>query len=96
MNHVLRKLRKTGFDSVARWIYFFLILIGAVLGLTTELPKPIIHAVTAFLAGIILVFVIAEEMPIIHKNRLPSFLLGVSLFVGSLYLIISVDPPLGS
>ena len=92
MNHVLRAIRTTGFDSAARWVYFLLVLLGAALGLGTELPELFIHCTTAFLAGIILVFVISEELPLKYPNRVPWFLLGAALFVVAVWVIVQFDP----
>jgi hypothetical protein len=91
MNHVLRTIRTTGFDSGARWIYFLLVLLGSGLGLSTELPDVFIHSMTAFLAGIIMVFVISEELPLKHPGRVPYFLLGVCLFIAVLWIVIELD-----
>ncbi len=92
MNHVLRAIRTTGFDSSARWAYFLLVLAGSVLGLTTELPELFVHSMTAFLAGIILVFVISEELPLKYPGRVPWFLLGALLFVLVVWIITQFDP----
>ena len=94
MNHVLRTIRTSGFDSGARWAYFLLVLVGSFLGLTTELPDLFVHDMTAFLAGIILVFVISEELPLKYPGRVPWFLLGVALFVLAVWVIIQFDPRL--
>jgi hypothetical protein len=91
MNHVLRAIRTTGFDGAARWVYFALVLVGAALGLTTELPNPLVHGTTAFLAGIILVFVISEELPLKYPGRVPWFLLGAALFVAATWVVVQFD-----
>lgn len=92
MNHVLRAVRTTGFDRAARWIYFLLVLAGTGLGLLTELPERMIQSTTAFLAGIILVFVIAEELPLRYQDRVPWFLVGVALFAAAVFISIQYDP----
>jgi hypothetical protein len=92
MNHILRSIRTTGFDGIARWFYFAFVLLGAALGLTTELPKPIINGMTAFLAGIILVNVISEELPLRHRDRVPWYLVGVTFYLAATTLIIILDP----
>jgi len=92
MNHVLRTIRTAGFDNAARWGYFLLVLAGAGLGLTTELPDLFVHSMTAFLAGIILVFVISEELPLKYPGRVPWFLLGAALFVVTVWVIVEFDP----
>jgi len=94
MNHVLRTVRSTGFDSAARWVYFLLLIAGAGLGLTTELPDLFVHSMMAFLAGIILVFVISEELPLKYPGRVPWFLLGAALFVAAVWIIVRFDPRL--
>ena len=86
--------RTSGFDSGARWAYLLLVLVGSFLGLTTELPDLFVHDMTAFLAGIILVFVISEELPLKYPGRVPWFLLGVALFVLAVWVIAQFDPRL--
>ena len=94
MNHILRSTRAAGFDSWARWLYSGLILLGAGLGLATELPEAYINGVTAFLAGIILVNVISEELPLHYRNRVPWYLGGIAFFITASVLIITYDPRL--
>ncbi len=94
MNHVLRTIRTTGFDGGVRYIYFLLALLGSGLGLTTELPDLFVHSLTAFLAGIILVFVISEELPLKYPGRVPWFLMGAGLFVLVVWVIVQFDPRL--
>lgn len=96
MDHVLRTIRTRGFDSRARWAYFLLVLTGSALGLSTELPDLFIHSTTAFLAGIILVFVISEELPLKYPGRVPWFLTGLGLFVAVLWTVIQFDPRPGA
>lgn len=92
MNHLLRDARREGFDGAARWLLFLLVLAGTALGLTTEIPARLIYTITAFLAGIILVNVIAEELPHRNHNRLPWFLVGVSLYLLLTMLIDMLEP----
>lgn len=94
MNHILRGTRREGFDAAARWVLFLLVLAGTAVGLATEIPARLIYTVTAFLAGIILVNVISEELPLRHQNRLPWFLVGVSLYLIATLLIARLDPVL--
>jgi hypothetical protein len=81
MNHVLRAERTIGFDRFLRWIFCGLLLAGTAAGLTTEVPPAVISTVTAFLGGIILVNVIAEELPLHHQERLPWFVVGVLFYL---------------
>lgn len=91
MNHVLRTIRPEGFGT-GRWIFFSLILVGAGMGIITELPDVFVYSLTAFLAGIILVFVISEELPLKYPGRVPWFLLGVALFVATVWIVVQFDP----
>lgn len=89
-NHLLRELRRKGFDGVVRWLLSGLILLGAGLGLTTQIPGLFINGMTAFLAGIILVNVVYEELPLNHLNRLPWYLTGIVFIVIAFALIIDL------
>ena len=93
MIHILRATRRVGYDGGARWIYCALLALGAGLGLTTELPKMFISALYAFLAGIILVNVIAEELPLKHQARVPWYVLGICVFLLAFFFVLRVDPP---
>lgn len=93
MNHLLRGNRRMGFDRVARWVFGSLVLAGTGLGLVTELPKSFMNGMTAFLAGIILVNVISEELPLAHRGRVPWYLGGVAFLLVASFLIISLDDP---
>ena len=92
MNHLLRSIRRPGFDRAARWLFFLLLLTGSALALTTELPKGTINSITAFLAGIILVNVISEELPLKDVKRMPWFLAGIALYVLVFFVVIILDP----
>ena len=93
MNHILRSTRKRGYDSVARWVYCALIMLGAGLGLTTELPKMFINSLGAFLAGIILINVISEELPLQQQQRVPWYILGICVFLLAFFFVLRLDPP---
>lgn len=90
MDHLLREGRGNGFDGPLRWILAGLVLLGAGLGLTTQIPGLFINGMTAFLAGIILVNVVFEELPLNHRNRLPWYLGGVVFIVVSGALIVGL------
>ncbi len=55
-------------------------IFGYVLGLVTELRTSLVVIATAFIAGIILVNVMSEELPRGKEGRLRHFLLGVGVF----------------
>jgi hypothetical protein len=91
MNHLLREMRRKGFDGVVRWMLSGLTLLGAGLGLITQIPGLFINGMTAFLAGIILVNVVYEELPLNNLNRLPSYLGGIVFIVIAFALIIDLE-----
>ena len=57
-----------------------LVVFGYVLGVVTELRESTIVSATAFIAGIILVNVMSEELPRGKQGRLRYFLVGVGVF----------------
>ena len=94
MTHIFRERHRAAYDARIRWIYLALVITGALLGLITQFPKPLISGITAFLAGIILVNVISEELPMRHRHRLPWFLLGVVVFLAAGMLILGLGDPI--
>jgi len=91
MNHLLRAVRPDGFDRVFRWIFCALLLAGTATGLITEIPPAVVSTITAFLGGIILVNVIAEELPLRQQERLPWFVAGVSFYLVVTWLIFLIE-----
>ena len=92
MNHLHRRTFRQGYDRVARWIYFLLILLGAGLGVFTELPGRFIDSMTSFLAGIILVNVMVEELPLGKLDRLAWYLIGVGCFIIATFATTALVP----
>ena len=88
MSHLLRHQQPQAYPR-GRWLLAVLVLVGAFLGLVTELPRPFVNTGTAFLAGIIMINVVAEELPLGHKNKLWWFLLGICLFLLATFIITS-------
>ncbi len=93
MNHLLRGVRQSEFDRVLRWLLCILVLAGTVTGLITEVPRVALSTITAFLGGIILINVIAEELPLRHQDRLPWFAVGVGFYLVATGLIFALQPP---
>ena len=89
MSNMLRHKRPEGY-LIARWFLFVLVLLGGAVGLLTELPKPLINATTAFLCGIIILNVVSEELPTGNSGKLVWFLLGVGVFIVTMYTIASL------
>ncbi len=91
MNHLFRQSWPAQFDHKGRWAFTLLLLAGVGAGFLTELSKTAINAITAFLAGVILVNVIAEELPLNHQHRVPYYLLGLGLFMLFAFTLLTVD-----
>lgn len=89
MSNMLRHKRPEGYP-IARWFLFVLVLLGGAIGLLTELPKPLINATTAFLCGIIILNVVSEELPTGNSGKLVWFLLGVGIFIVTMFTIASL------
>ncbi|MEM8768681.1 MAG: hypothetical protein AAGE43_14625 [Pseudomonadota bacterium] len=91
MDHLFRHSWPAQFDHKGRWAFALLLLTGAGAGFLTELSKTAINAITAFLAGVILVNVISEELPLNHQRRVPFYLLGLALFMLFAFTVLTVD-----
>ena len=63
------------------WVYAALVFFGYGVGVVSELPDAFVVGVTAFLAGIILVNVMSDELPKGKEGRMPMFLVGVGCFL---------------
>lgn len=80
MTHHLRTHYPSAHEGASRIIFTLLVVFGYVLGLVTELPDEIFVSATAFIAGIILVNVMSEELPKGKEGHLRYFLAGVTVF----------------
>ena len=86
MSNLLRHKHPEGYPH-ARWFMFVLVLLGGTVGLLTELPKMVVNVTNAFLCGIIILNVVAEELPTGRKEKFYWFLLGVSVFLMMGYVV---------
>ena len=89
MVHHLRRRYPSAHAGWARIAFALLIVFGYVLGVVTELRELFVVSATAFIAGIILVNVMSEELPTGKEGRLRYFLVGVSVFT----LVFILIPP---
>ena len=80
MVHRLRTRYPSAHAGWGRIGFALLVLLGYVLGVVTELREATIVTGTAFIAGIILVNVMSEELPSGKEGRLRYFLVGVGVF----------------
>lgn len=74
-----------GYDRVARWILAAAILLGWLAGWLLQVPRPMVDALYAFLAGGVVLNVMKEELPEERRSRFGAFLAGV-LSYGALLL----------
>ena len=67
-------------DHRTRWLFSALVVAGSLMGIMTQLPVLFIMMATSFVAGFILVNVIADELPRRGEGELHWFLMGAGLF----------------
>ena len=80
MVHHLRVRYPTAHSRWLRIGFALLVVFGYVLGVVTEFLEATIVSATAFIAGIILVNVMSEELPRGREGHLRYFLVGVLVF----------------
>lgn len=76
----LREQHKSAYHRAGRWVASAAILLGWALGLFAEVPEAAIAAITAFLAGGIILNVLKEELPEERESRFWAFVLGAALY----------------
>lgn len=74
------------YDRVGRWVLSAAVLLGAVVGATTEVGEIALGLLFAFLAGSIIFNVVKEELPEPEESRFATFLLGAALYTVVLFL----------
>ncbi|WP_265608096.1 hypothetical protein [Alteromonas sp. ASW11-130] len=82
----LREHHQHRYHAYGRWILAASIVVGWIIGLTTELSELVIHGLFSFLAGSIILNVLKEELPEDRKSRFLPFMFGVIAFAGLAYL----------
>jgi hypothetical protein len=80
MSDLLRHHRPVGYRRV-RWLFMILVLLGGMLGLVTEVPRVLVDSAVALTGGVIIVNVLAQELPVGRRDKFGWFLLGVAAFV---------------
>ena len=79
-DHGLREQHKNAYHRAGRWVVSAAILLGWTLGLLVEVPEFVIAAITAFLAGGVVLNVLKEELPEERQSRFWAFALGAALY----------------
>jgi len=81
MSDVLRHHHADNYPRF-RWVLMVLVLAGGLTGLLTEIPSLAVSMAVGFTGGVILVNVLATELPVGQKDRFGWFLLGILAFIG--------------
>lgn len=66
------------YERIGRWLLSAAVLGGWLLGYLTEVPALALAALTAFLAGGVILNVMKEELPEERRSRFSAFLLGAA------------------
>ena len=69
---------EASYERSGRWLLSAAVLGGWLLGCLTAVPAVALAAVTAFLAGGVILNVMKEELPEERRSRFSAFLLGAS------------------
>jgi hypothetical protein len=80
----LREHHKDLYRRIGRWLVSVTIFAGWLVGLVVELPEAAIAALTAFLAGGVVLNVLKEELPEEQQSRFWAFALGAALYAALL------------
>jgi hypothetical protein len=79
-DHGLREQHKEAYLRVGRWVLAAAVIVGWVVGLLSEIPEVVVAALTAFLAGGVIMNVLKEELPEERESRFWAFALGATLY----------------
>jgi hypothetical protein len=83
----LRHEHKRAYKRYGRWILAGVILAGWALGMAVQVSEITLLAITAFLAGGIVMNVLKEELPAERESRFSAFFLGTAAYAGLLLVI---------
>lgn len=82
----LREHYRQTYQARGRWILAVAVLAGWLIGWITEVPEVVISMITAFLAGVIILNVMKEELPEERASSFRAFLLGAAVYAVILLL----------
>lgn len=86
-DHGLRETHGRTYQRVGRWVLAAAVLGGWALGAVTEISEPLEAALTAFLAGGIILNVLKEELPSERRARFVPFLVGAAAYTAVLLVL---------
>lgn len=76
----LRRDHKGAYDRVGRWLISAAVLLGWAVGVAAEVPEAAVAALTAFLAGGVIMNVLREE----RRSRFWAFAVGAAAYAALL------------
>ena len=82
----LREHHKHAYDTLGRWVVAGGVLVGWIIGVTTDVPERVIALVIAFIAGGVVLNVFKEELPGERLARFAPFVAGAVLYAALLQL----------
>jgi hypothetical protein len=88
----LREHHRDLYHRYGRWTLAAAVLAGWLLGATSHLPPPLVHATTAVVAGGVLLNIFKHELPPDRQPSYGAFLLGIAIY-GGLRWVAAVAPP---
>jgi hypothetical protein len=65
------------YPTIGRWVLTAAVVLGWIIGTLTEVSRPTVTVLTAFLAGGVILNILKEELPEERKSRFSVFVLGV-------------------
>ncbi|MFC0679841.1 hypothetical protein ACFFGH_18540 [Lysobacter korlensis] len=83
-DHGLREHHQHRYQHAGRWLLAAATVIGALLGLATDLGEATVATLTAFLGGGVVLNVLKEELPEERKSRYVPFVLGAAIYTALL------------
>ncbi len=78
-DHGLRVHHKGAYLGIGRWVLAGAVLLGWVIGLSTEISEVALAVMIAFLAGGVVLNVLEEELPKERESRFWAFALGAAI-----------------
>jgi preprotein translocase subunit SecG len=76
----LRQHHKAIYDRIGRWLLAAAIIVGWVIGSTTEIHRAAVAVLFAFLAGGVVLNVLKEELPEERESRFWAFAVGAAAY----------------
>lgn len=83
----LREAHEERYDSAGRWLLAAATLCGGAVGVTVNVPTPLVGTVLAFVAGGVVLNAIKEELPTERESRFWAFGVGAGGYTSVLLLL---------